>query len=744
MIGKTISHYRITEKLGEGGMGVVYKAEDTKLEREVALKFLSSDMTRDASAVERFVHEAKAAAALNHPNICTVHEIGEASGRTFIVMECVEGENLRDRMKTGALTLNEVIDVAVQVAEGLAAAHEKGIVHRDIKPANIVVTPRGRVKIMDFGLVSMAGGAQLTRIGTTVGTVAYMSPEQARGDVVDRRTDVWSLGVVLYEMVTGGRPFRGDRDQAVIHSILNAEPRPMSTVTPGVPPALDRIVERMLAKNAYARYGGTAELLADLEEHRERRESPTVQRAGGAPDVQPTVAVMPFADMSPDGDQEYFCDGMAEEIINALTRVEGLRVIARTSAFAFKGKDEDIREIGRKLSAGTLLEGSVRKAGNRLRITAQLINVADGCHLWSERYDRELEDVFAVQDEIALAIVDKLKLGLQEEEEFAGGRRRTKDLAAYNLYLKGRHHWNKRTTEEVRKGLECFREATERDPDYAPAYVGIADCCTILENLGELTPEEAFHEADTAVAKALEIDDGVAEAHATLGWIKMTRDHDWDEGEREILRAIELDPGYATARHWHSIYLASINRQEEALEQIERAQELDPLSSIIGTLVAYVLAGLGRHDRAIEQLNKTLQMDPRFGLAHAQLAALYARKGMHEEALAEIESAVTLPMSERQRLVAQAYALTVAGKRDEALKLVGDLKGAAGEGVAPRNIMAAIYTALGEKDRAFELLDQAFEARSSAIYQVLTESAFEDLRSDPRFIALRRKVGLKT
>ena len=744
MIGKTISHYKILEKLGEGGMGVVYKAEDTTLKRAVALKFLPPEMTRDPQANARFLHEARAAAALNHSNICTVFEIDEADERTFIAMECVEGENLRDKIEAGALELDEAIDIAVQIAEGLAAAHEKGIVHRDIKPANIVVTPKGRVKIMDFGLVRVAGGAQLTKIGTTVGTVAYMSPEQARGDAVDHRTDLWSLGVVLYEMVTGGRPFRGDRDQAVIHSILNAEPPPMSVIMPGVSLALDRVVERMLAKDADSRYGNAAELLTNLEEHREFVESPTVQRACEAHDSQPTIAVMPFADMSPDGDQEYFCDGMAEEIINALTRVDGMRVIARTSAFAFKGKDEDIREIGRKLSAGTLLEGSVRKSGNRLRITAQLVSVADGCHLWSERYERELEDVFAVQDEIALAIVEKLKLGLKGEDAFAGGKRRTGDLEAYNLYLRGRHHWNRRIPEEVRKGLGCFREAIERDPNYAPAYVGLADCYTILENLGELPPEEAFREAHTAVSKALEIDDGVAEAHASLGYIKMARYRDWDEAERELLRAIELNPGYATGRHWHSIYLASVNRLEEALAQIERAQELDPLSSMISTMAAFYLAGLGQYDQAIEQLNRTLRMDSRFGPAHVQLAALYARKGMREEALAEIERAAKLPMGERQRLVALAYALTVSGKGDEALKLVGDLKGAAGEGVAPRNVMAAIYTALGEKDRAFELLDQVCEARTSVIFQVLTESAFEDLRSDPRFLALRRKAGLTT
>ncbi len=396
LIGKTISHYRIIEKLGEGGMGVVYRAEDTRLERTVALKFLSPDMTRDASATERFVQEAKAAAALNHPNICTVHEIDEADGRTFIAMECVEGENLKVKITSGTLELNEAVDVAAQVAEGLAAAHERGIVHRDIKPANIVVTPGSRAKIMDFGLVRMAGGAQLTRLGTTVGTVAYMSPEQARGETVDHRTDIWSLGVVLYEMLTGKRPFTGDRDQTVIYSILNDDPESITSHVSGVPPEIAGILVKALAKDPTARYQSAGNLAADLKAFRQRLTSDPTAAISVEPEALPSIAILPFANMSPDPENDYFGDGLAEELANALAQLPQLRVAARTSAFQFRGKDSDIREIGTKLNVGTVLEGSVRKAGNRLRVTAQLISVSDGFHLWSDRYDREMEDVFAV------------------------------------------------------------------------------------------------------------------------------------------------------------------------------------------------------------------------------------------------------------------------------------------------------------------------------------------------------------
>ncbi|MFQ5640839.1 MAG: protein kinase, partial [bacterium] len=414
MIGKTISHYKIIEKLGGGGMGVVYKAKDTKLKRTVALKFLPPDLTRDAEAKERFMLEAQAASALDHPNICTIYEIDETEdGQLFIAMACYDGETLKQKVAGGKLQVASAMDISCQIAQGMAKAHEQGIVHRDIKPANLMVTSDGIVKILDFGLAKLTGVTQLTKTGTTLGTVAYMSPEQAQGVTMDHRTDIWSLGVVLYEMVSGELPFRGEYEQAVIYSILNEEPEQ----TTEIPANLQQIVAKALAKEPEDRYQQMDEILTDLSALKKELESESTKEAVGKEKQAPSIAVLPFVDMSPEKDQEYFCDGMAEELIDALTKLEGLKVASRTSAFQFKGKEISIKKIGKELEVNQVLEGSVRKAGNRLRITAQLINVADGYHLWSEKYDRELEDVFAIQDDIAETIVNTLKVKLVGEKE---------------------------------------------------------------------------------------------------------------------------------------------------------------------------------------------------------------------------------------------------------------------------------------------------------------------------------------
>ena len=417
MIGQTISHYRILEKLGEGGMGVVYKAQDTKLKRTVALKFLPPEYTRDADAKARFIHEAQAASALQHNNICTIHDIdGTDDGRLFIVMDCYEGEPLKEKIARGPMKLEEAVEIAVQVASGLSKAHEKGIVHRDIKPGNVIITTDGIAKIVDFGLAKLAGQTMITKAGKTLGTVAYMSPEQARGEKVDHRTDIWSLGVVLYEMLTGRLPFRGEHEAAMLYSVVHEEPQPISSFRSDLPPDIESNITKMLQKDPGKRFQHIRELLAQLDTMKKTNET----KVGKA---LPSIAVLPFVNMSPDPENEYFSDGLAEELINALSKLVGLRVTARTSAFRFRGKDLDIREIGKQLNASTVLEGSVRKAGNRLRITAQLINVADGYHLWSEKYDRELEDVFIIQDEISLAIVEKLKLALLEDRVGGGSVR---------------------------------------------------------------------------------------------------------------------------------------------------------------------------------------------------------------------------------------------------------------------------------------------------------------------------------
>jgi len=444
MINKIISHYKILEKLGEGGMGVVYKAQDTKLKRIVALKFLTPQALGNKEERIRFFNEAQTAALLDHPNICTIYEIDEVNDQIFIATAYVEGESLKQKLESGPLKLEEALKIAIQVAEGLKEAHDKDIVHRDIKSANIMVTNKGQAKIMDFGLAKSTVGIPETKTEVTMGTVAYMSPEQASGEDADQRTDIWSLGVVLYEMLSGQLPFKGDYNQALMYSILNQKPESIKTLRSNVPLELEQIINKALGKSPDSRYQSAKEICIELKNVSKSSESVKEKS-------QPSIAVLPFVNLSADPEQEYFCDGMAEEIINALTHVEGLRVVARTSAFSFRGKVIDIREIGKMLNVKTLLEGSVRKAGNQIRIAAQLVNVADGYHLWSERYDRDIgqlccpEDIFAIQDEISLAIVDNLKVKLFGEEKEKLIKRHTEDIDAYSLYLKGRYFWNKRT-----------------------------------------------------------------------------------------------------------------------------------------------------------------------------------------------------------------------------------------------------------------------------------------------------------
>ncbi len=744
MIGKTISHYKIIEKLGEGGMGVVYKAEDLKLKRTVALKFLPARFTSNSEARERFTLEAQAASSLNHPNICTIHEIDDTDdGRMFICMACYEGSTLAERLMLEPLGVKEALDIAIQMTRGLGKAHERGIVHRDIKSANIFITEDDHVRILDFGLVKLLGQPDLTTPGTTLGTVTYMSPEQARGKTVDQRADIWALGVLLYEMVAGRPPFVGEHPQAVIRAILNDEPTPLTEAASDVPAELGPILARALAKDPNDRYRSTIDLLSDLEALRESLRSGSSVRMAAQAEPQPSIAVLPFTNMSADPEQEYFCDGMAEEIINALANLEGLRVVARTSAFALKEAKLDVRDIGKKLGVGTVLEGSVRKAGNRLRITAQLVSISDGCHLWSERYDREMEDVFAIQDEISLAIVDKLKVKLLGGGGVAATGHRTRDMEAYGLYLKGRFYWNKRSPADVTTALECFRQAIERDPDYAAAHAGVADCYLVFENMRELGPEEAFREVGISVSRALALDDRLAEAHATLAWIKMVRDWDWDGAEKELLRAIELNPSYATAHHWYSVYLMAIGRMHDALAEARRAAELDPLSPIISLLVGMMLLGVGQYDLAEKQFNKTLEIDPAFGIAYTGLCEIYARREMYDEALAAIEKSGNLPAGDYWHQGARGYIYALSGRKPEALEILHELEAAVVEGGTHAAAIGSIYAALGENEQAIVWLEKICETRSSQILFLVTDSALDGLRSDPKFIALLKKIGVR-
>ncbi|MCK4403561.1 MAG: protein kinase [candidate division Zixibacteria bacterium] len=744
MIGKTISHYKVLEKLGEGGMGVVYKAEDTKLKRTIALKFLTPQVLGAEEEKARFVNEAQAAAALDHPNICTVYEIDEAEGHTFMSMAYLEGQSLKDKVKSGRLKLEEALDIVVQVAEGLREAHEKGIVHRDIKSANVMVTEKGQAKIMDFGLAKLAGGTQLTKTGTTMGTVAYMSPEQAKGEEVDHRTDIWSLGVVLYEMVTGQLPFQGEHEQAVIYSILNEEPEPVTGLRTGLSRELERTVNRALAKSPGERYQNAGDILVDLRKLRKELESETSKQKTSKIKPQPSIAVLPFTNLSADKEQEYFCDGMAEEIINALTHVESLRVVARTSAFAFKDRHEDIRGIGKKLNVETLLEGSVRKAGNRLRISAQLINVADGYHLWSDAYNRELEDVFAIQEEISMAIVDKLKVKLLGREKAKLVKRHTENLEAHSLYLKGRYFWNKRTEEDLKKSIEYFKQAIEKDPDYALAYAGMADSYNDLPSYSSFPPAETYPKAKEAAIKALEIDDTLAEAHSSLGVIRTESEWDWDGAEREFARALELNPASATTHHGYAYLLMLVARFDEAITEMKRAHELDPLSLAINRNLGQVFYFACQYDQAIEQLQKTIEMDPSFSYAHFLLGLAYGQKSMYKEALAELQKEKSLSGGWNPFAEAWFAIVYVAmGIRGKAQEVLDDLMERSKQEYVPSYMLALSYFALEKNDQGFLWLDKAYVKRDVWLRYLKIEPGFDSVRSDPRFTALLKKMGLE-
>ncbi len=702
MIGKKVSHYEIIEKLGEGGMGVVFKANDTRLNRTVALKFLPLDLTRDPEVRKRFVQEAQAASALDHQNICTIYDIKETDdGQLFIVMACYEGETLKDRIEREPLTIEEATEIATQIARGLSKAHAIGIIHRDIKPANVLITEDNEVKIIDFGLARLSGQARLTKSHITMGTVAYMSPEQTRGDQVDHRTDIWSLGVVLYEMLTKELPFKGDYEQAVMYSILHEEPALTSSIREDLPQLIERTVSKSLEKEPAMRCQSMEDFFQELQ----KSEVVTIQGK-----QEKSIAVLPFENMSADPDQEYFCEGMAEEIINALTHIENLRVVARTSAFSFKGKDIDIREIGQKLNVNSILEGSVRKSGNRLRITAQLISVGDGYHLWSERYDRKMSDIFDIQDEISLAIVDKLKVKLLGEEKAFIVRRYTENLEAYNLYLEGRFFYLMFSAEAFEKAIECFEQALRKDPDYALAYAGMADVLFFKSFFG-VAPKVTMPKAKEFLEKALAIDENLAEAHAILGRIISGYDWNWTVAEQEFERALLLNPNSSMIHLHYSGFLSWTGRHDEAIAAIKRARELDPLSIFINAIVGERLYFAGQHDKAIQSLEKTITKDPNYFYSYWLLGLAYLGKSKVKRAVAELEKA--LDLSGGASIVVWTLVTTyyMLGKKQEAEELFSRLDAMAKDEYVPPSFFFCIHRTSGDMDLASRWLERAFEDR---------------------------------
>ena len=733
MIGKTVSHYKILEKIGEGGMGVVYKAEDTKLKRIVALKFLPPELMRDKDAKERFIREAQAAAALDHPNICMVHEIDEAKGQTFISMSFIEGQSLKERIAAGPMRVEDAVDTAIQISEGLKEAHEKGIVHRDIKPGNVMLTEKSKAKITDFGLAKLEWGANLTKTATIMGTVAYMSPEQARGDKVDHRTDIWSLGCVLYEMLTEKCPFKSTHDQAAIYSILKEKPVPMTEIRRDIPQKLEQVVEKCIEKDMRKRYKDMSALLDDLKSIVMKPKLPVSEK--------PSIAVLPFVNMSADPENEYFSDGLSEDLISALTKITDLHVVARTSSFAFKGEKVDIREIGQKLNVDNLLEGSVRKVGNRVRITAQLIKVKDGYHLWSERYDRNMEDVFAIQDEITEKIMEKLMIALDVLEK-APQEHRPVNLEAYDLYLKGRYCLNMFSME---RALAYYNHAIEKDPDYALAYASVAEVYTLFSTGFDILPsKDAMPKARKAAQKALELDPNLAEAYVSLGLVALSYDWDREATKQYFHQAIELNPNSASAHQWIEFYWTYMEADPDtAIAHLERAQELDPLNFLIKVRLGFMSIFKRDYDHALDQFKALLNFEPNFAMLYLSFATAYALKGMYDEALSCGKKMMEFgpPVVAYVGNLGWLYAL--AGKKEKAHELLNDLEERSKKGYVSSFWTAAIYLGLEETDKAFEWFERAYKDRDSNMIYFTVPPIFDPIRSDPRYQQLLEKMGLE-
>ncbi|MGB7621134.1 MAG: protein kinase [Terriglobia bacterium] len=768
MIDATISHYRVLRKLGSGGMGVVYEAEDLKLGRRVALKFLSEELSRDRPARERFQQEARAASALNHPNICTIYEIDQQDERYFIAMELLEGNDFKHSLGGKPLEIRQVVELGIQIADALDAAHSKGIIHRDIKPANLFVTTRGQAKILDFGVAKLVperrgdvvgASAVLTAsvglTGAVLGTLPYMSPEQARGEVLDARSDLFSFGAVLYEMAAGFPPFCGTTSAVIIDALLNREPTPAARLNPAVPLELQRVIEKALKKDRDTRFQSAAELCADLKRLKQVIESgaeaPTPATASTAAPrrtrkVSPrriqSLAVLPMEDLSGDPAHDYFADGMTEALITDLAKIKALRVISRTSAMQYKGVRKPVPQIARELNVDAVIEGSVLRSGDRVRITAQLIHAVTDQHLWAESYERDFRDILSLQSEIARQIANEVKVTLSPQERARLGTARQVNPEAHELYLKGRYHWNKRSEEGVKKALSYFQQAIECDPTYAQGYAGLADSYTILGYYNTISPEEAYPKGKAAALKALALDDSLAEPHATLGVIKRDFEWDWAGAEEEFQRAVELNPGYADAYNWRGTLFGMLGRREEALREKARALAIDPLSLIIKADLARMFYYTRDYDRSLEQYRAALDMDPNFSPTHLWLAHVYQQKGLFEEAMSELQTGTRLSGDSTYALAKLGHGYAMAGKSDEARAVLSQLSALSKKKYVSPYDMAIVHVGLKENDQAFAWLEKAFEHRSLWLGYLKLEPQLDPLRTDPRFQELVRRVGL--
>ncbi len=742
--GDRLGHYTIVSHLGSGGMGAVYRARDARLDRDVALKVLPSDVASDAERLERFQREARAVAALNHPNIVTIYSVEEHAGVHFLTMELVVGRPLDQMVAGGLLPVEQVLEISAAIADARAAAHDKGVVHRDLKPANVMLTETGRVKVLDFGLAkvrsassSMTSGDSATNLATEVGAVlgtpAYMSPEQVSGYSVDHRTDIFSFGILLYELATGVRPFQGRSSAEVSSSILRDAPRPAADLRPGVPASLSGVIHRCLEKSAAARFPNMTDVSRAL------KLAPAASGAG------PSIAVLPFQNLSADPENEFFGDGLAEEIINALSPIEGLRVAARTSSFSFKARGVELADIGAKLRVSTVLDGSVRRSGNRVRVTVQLVDVAKGFQLWSERYDREMADIFDVQDEIARAIAEKLKVTLAADRDERLVRQATRNVEAYELYLRGRALLLKRGR-HVAEGIECLRRAVELDPEYAAAWSGLADSYSVRGYWGMAPPGETMPKALTAARRAVALDPNLAEGHSALGLALLLWERDYSASSSCFRRALELNPNYTQGRCWYGLFQLqwAEERLEEGLAEARRALENDPLSAYATTILAMTLFCNGQRAEAVDLARRAVEMDADSLLTHwVHGLAAYA-DGAFDEAIAAYRKAEHVANGHLYPVGWASAALAESGRLVEARAERARIITLASRMHISTALLSVAAAAVGEQNQAMALASEACDERDALLFilQAATFPGFERVRNDPRFAEIRERMRL--